>query len=77
MYETSGTNHVTKPSLYLALKNTMALTQEESDELFTQIDKDQRGWITYDEFRSFVENKHEYKHMFRAGDYTPDKPKDD
>lgn len=64
VFDQQGKGHVTKDDLMKLLEHAFNMTQMETERLFNQVDVYRKGFITYDEFRSFAKKKPEYAKIF-------------
>lgn len=64
IFDPDNEGHITLESLHLILHNAFAMTEVDVEELFNQVDADQDGIISFEEFKAFAEEKPEYAPLF-------------
>ncbi|KAJ9595046.1 hypothetical protein L9F63_013643, partial [Diploptera punctata] len=65
IFDQGGVGNVTLADATKALHHTVAMSADEAQRMFKQIDTKERGYITFDEFRDCAMKKSEYSSIFR------------
>ncbi|XP_076060728.1 lysophosphatidylcholine acyltransferase isoform X2 [Oratosquilla oratoria] len=64
LFDRGGKGHITDSDLEKALKASLDITTEEASRIFKQTDLDNKGYITYDDFKDHAMRKPEYAKIF-------------
>ncbi|XP_043211274.1 lysophosphatidylcholine acyltransferase 2-like isoform X3 [Amphibalanus amphitrite] len=66
LFDAGGKGHVTQRDVTKALATTLNMTDQESSRLFSQVEKANADYITFEEFRAHAQKKPEYAKIFMA-----------
>ncbi|RVE47393.1 hypothetical protein evm_007992 [Chilo suppressalis] len=66
LYDSSQTGRMKAPNFEEMSTKCLGLTPEEARHTFRQVDLDEKGYITYDEFISFAQKKPEWSFVFAS-----------
>lgn len=66
IFDPENQGHITRESLNVILHNAFGMEEVDVEELFRQVDTDQDGIISFDEFKAFAQEKPEYAPLFMA-----------